>query len=316
MGTTLVLEVDAPTRQEALLASEAAVRALEAVEARLSTWRDDSELARLNRAAVGESFALSAALAADLAAARAGFDATSGAFDPAVGGLVAAWGLRTGGRLPNHETIEAARVPGGFGALELDARSATRTHASLVIEEGGFGKGRGLDAALEAAATAGATRVVFDLGGQVAVLGAGTPHRVEVRRPRSEGTAASSGAAPVELALTHGSLATTGNSERGLVVEGRRIGHVLDARTGRPAHDFGSLTVWAPDATRADVWSTGLYVLGPEAALARAAGDATLGVLVLETLPGGNLRARCDATFARLVTDTEPGLVLELYESP
>ena len=46
LGTWLELEVDAPDRAQALAASEAAVRAIEAVEACLSTWREDSELAQ------------------------------------------------------------------------------------------------------------------------------------------------------------------------------------------------------------------------------------------------------------------------------
>src|SRR5471032_468634 len=54
MGTALSLTVSAPTRDAALEASEAAVRAVEAAERLLSTWRDDTPLARLNAAAPGE----------------------------------------------------------------------------------------------------------------------------------------------------------------------------------------------------------------------------------------------------------------------
>ena len=76
--------------------------------------------------------------------------------------------------------------------------------------------------------------------------------------------------AVARIEIPSGSVATSGNSERGVVVDGRRIGHLLDPRTGRPAPDFGSLTVWAPTALEADCLATGLYVLGPEAALAWA----------------------------------------------
>ena len=50
MGTAFVLTVSAPTRDRALRASEAGVRAVEAAERLLSTWRDDTPLARLNAA--------------------------------------------------------------------------------------------------------------------------------------------------------------------------------------------------------------------------------------------------------------------------
>src|SRR5262245_26392913 len=85
MGTWLELSVRAGDRAAALAGSERAVRALEACEARLSTWRDDSELARLNRAPVDEWQELSPELAADLARAREFWLATGGAFDPGLG---------------------------------------------------------------------------------------------------------------------------------------------------------------------------------------------------------------------------------------
>src|SRR5262245_22660819 len=69
MGTPMTLSVEGADRGSALAASEAALEAVERAEARLSTWRDDTELARLNRTAAGESFRPSAELATELRAA-------------------------------------------------------------------------------------------------------------------------------------------------------------------------------------------------------------------------------------------------------
>ena len=85
MGTGLRLRVSAASRQGALQASEAAVRAIEAVSSRLSTWRSDSELSRLNTAPAGVSVDLSGELLTDLRKARRWSKATGGAFDPGVG---------------------------------------------------------------------------------------------------------------------------------------------------------------------------------------------------------------------------------------
>jgi thiamine biosynthesis lipoprotein len=156
-----------------------------------------------------------------------------------------------------------------------------------VLEEGAFGKGAGLDAALRALEQAGATRAFLDLGGQVAVLGAeGLPYTWGVADPRERDEVV------LRVPLRHGSLATTGNSERGIVVDGERLGHVLDPRSGRPAADFGSLTVLAADGLTADGLATGLYVLGPEAALSFGCRVPGVDVLVLEPTAGGRLRAR------------------------
>lgn len=72
-----------------------------------------------------------------------------------------------------------------------------------------------------------------------------------------------------------------------MTVGGEHIGHVLDPRTGQPARDFGSLTVWAKTAFAADCLSTGLYVLGPDSALAWAARAPEIEVVVIETRPAG-----------------------------
>jgi thiamine biosynthesis lipoprotein len=62
-------------------------------------------------------------------------------------------------------------------------------------------------------------------------------------------------------------------------VNGRRVGHLLDPRTGEPAPDFGSVTVVAPSAFVADVLSTAFFVLGPEQGLALSERLRTDGVI-------------------------------------
>ena len=285
MGTNLEVRLAAGERMAGLRASERALRALEETERRLSTWLADSELARLNAAALGVPHALSEALAADLGAAAAWSRATGGAFDPTVGSLVAAWDLRGPGRVPSPAELRGALAACGLDGLRLDGGDATRLREGLALEEGGFGKGIGLDAALATLANCDVRNVLLDLGGQIALAAWSEPVPLAVADPRERGRPC------LELSLRSGSVATSGNGERGLDAGGRPIGHLLDPRTGRPAPDFGSLTVVARDAIAADCLSTGLFVLGPEAALAFALERDGIEVLVLEPA-GGGLRAR------------------------
>jgi thiamine biosynthesis lipoprotein len=270
MGTVLEIEVEAPDRATALAASEKAVKAIEAAEARLSTWREDTELARLNRAPVGEHFPLSDPLAAELAAARRCWQETGGAFDPAVGPLVQAWGLRTGGhKAPSPAELAAAVAASRMDGLRLEEGAAVRERADLVLEEGGFGKGAGLDDAVAAlAADPAVARATLDFGGQIAVFSRrpGT-WTVPVAHPRQRER-------PVaELTIGEGSVSTSGTSEHGR--------HILDPRTGEPAPEIGSVTVWTENALTADCLSTGLYVMGPEAAMEWAADRPGVEVLIL-----------------------------------
>lgn len=313
MGTTLEVTVEAADRPAALAASEVAVRALESAEARLSTWRGDSELERLNGAPAGTPVRLSADLVAELRQVDEFWRETGGAFDPAIGALVRAWGLRTGGRVPSAGELREARVASRFEALRITSGTATRRDAGLILEEGAWGKGAGLDAALRALRADGrATSAALNLGGQVAVYRRSIGREnwtLALADPRRRDR-------PV-LAMTidQGSVSTSGNSEHGFAVGGRRYGHLLDPRTGRPAADFGSLTVWASAALAADALSTGLFVMGPERALRWAGRHPQVQVVVLEALPGGRLRARATPGLARRLSALDPDLDLDLPTS-
>jgi thiamine biosynthesis lipoprotein len=292
MGTSFILTVTSVSRDTALAASEAAVREVERVEALLSTWRDDTPLARLNAAAPGEPLEIPAPLFGLLKRVFEWEKATGGAFNPAVGPLVTAWGLRSGGRIPEGRELVAARRASDPSLFAFDASSSsslrvTRWAATASIDEGAWGKGWALDRAAQALRAAGATSFVLDLGGQVLAGGVETTIAVAHPRDRSRATAT--------LRLKDASASTSGNSERGVVVEGRRIGHLLDPRTGEPAPDFGSVTVVAPDGLTADVLSTALFVLGPPEGMAlsirlRASGVAHEALYFFEGEEGQELR--------------------------
>ena len=285
MGTTVTVSVEAVDHPTALAASERAIRALEAAEARLSTWREDSELSRFNRTDVGRPFLLSPKLAKNLHSAGYWWRETEGAFDPGIGMLIEAWGLRRGGRVPQSGELENALACNGLTSLSLDGETATRLHPGFWIEEGGFGKGAGLDEAISAMKGPGVVGGVVNLGGQIALLGDGKEGTFGIADPDDRSRMA------LTVQIGRGSLATSGNSERAIEVAGVRYGHILDPQHGRPARDFGSLTVWAPTAMAADCLSTGLYVMGPDTALAWTFGRSDIETLILERTPTG-LRVR------------------------
>jgi thiamine biosynthesis lipoprotein len=261
MGTVLAVSVAAPDRASALAASETAVREIGRVEERLTTWRRGGALDRVNRARPGEAVSLDPEISALLAAVFDWSERTGGAFDPTVLPLVRAWDLRGGGRVPDAETLKRARAATGRNHFRLDAATgeARRLSPDAGIDEGAWGKGYALDRAVEALRRAGVRDAILDLGGQVSALGRTA---VAVADPRERSHAA------FTLVLADASVSTSGNSERGRVVEGRPIGHLLDPRTGRPALDFGSATVVAPSGLTADILSTAFFVLGPERGLA------------------------------------------------
>ena len=268
MGTLATFVSEAIDRETGLAKLERMVRIVEETEAELSTWRDDSVLGALNRRPVGEALPLPEGTCALLARVADWREATGGAFDPAIGRLIDVWGLRGEGRHPDDDELEAALAGAGFENLSLDpAGCAVTRDAAVVIDAGGFGKGEALDRVRAAErGREGVWRI--DFGGQMAVSGQASdgPWAVGVAHPARRGTAV------LELSLAAGSIATSGGSERDLMLEdGSRIGHIIDPRNGRPVIRSASVTVWHESAFVADVLSTALYVMGPDRGLAWAA---------------------------------------------
>jgi len=103
------------------------------------------------------------------------------------------------------------------------------------------------------------------------------------------------------LLLRDRSAATTGASERYVKIDGRRVGHVLDPRSGAPVPAWGSVTVVAADPLAADALSTALFVLGPEAGLAWAMRHDGVEALFLVTGSEG-VRARWTPGLDTLLT--------------
>lgn len=296
MGTRAQLSTRAVTRDAGLATLAAALAMLEEAEQELSTWRESSDMSALNRQPVGEPWMADARLCRMFSDVWEWHHATDGAFDPAIGRLLAAWDVRGEGIVPSREAHERARALSGMALLAFDpGRCALTRRADVAIDEGAFGKGEALD---RAAAVVGDDPWMIDLGGQVSVGGRLPPEggwTIAVADPRRRDRPA------LQVKMTTGSLSTSAGSERDLVVSGVRVGHIFDPRTGRPATFKGSVTVWHERGLAADALSTALYVMGPEAGLRWADGR---GIAACYLIPErGTLRVETTGAFKYLRVD-------------
>ena len=279
MGTRLRLSVEAPSGQEAADASETVVLELGRVERVLSTWGLSSEISAINSAPPGRSVPASKELIDLLVEVKGLAKATSGAFSPNVGALVDVWDFRGEGRIPAEAELALARIAAADSAITVNPTALTvaRHHPLAWLDTDGFGKGAALRSVDEALRATGVSRALVDLGGQILAFGSGgDTWSVSVAHPSRRFD-------PVlALSISGVSVATSGNSERNLKVDGDRIGHILNPITGEPAPIWGSVTVVSADPLEADVLSTAFYVMGPEKALRRSQALSNVGVLVLE----------------------------------
>jgi thiamine biosynthesis lipoprotein len=263
------------------------------VEGRLSVYRPDSEISRLNGAGTNP-VAISPSTRVILEQAIHYGELSGGAFDITIGPLVRAWGF-SGGKvpqgLPDEETLQATRKRVGFRLIDLEADRVAMRVPEMFIDLGGIAKGYAVDCAWDRVRVVGARNVLINLGGNMRVMGQASSERlwrVGVRNP-FDGTQILG-----QLELAPGqAVATSGNYERFVTIGGRRYTHIIDPRTARPVDGMAGVTVLAPTATEADAWSTILFILGIEA--------------------GGALLADHPGIEALWVPDREP---LEIWVTP
>jgi FAD:protein FMN transferase len=242
------------------LAAEAEVRR---IEARYSRYRSDSELARINLvAASGGGTDVDGETAGLIAYAQACFRASEGAFDITSGLLRRAWDF-SAARLPEQGEIDALLPRVGLDKVSLSGSRLSLAVSGMELDLGGLGKEYAADRAAEVARDFGALHGFVDLGGDIRVIGPqedGAPWRIGIRHPRDET------AVIAEVALSDGALATSGDYERFMEVDGRRYCHIIDPRTGWPAQGLSSVTVISERCLVAGSLSTSAMLRGRDGA--------------------------------------------------
>ena len=283
MGTRATVQIFAQDRDEAVAASDAVLREIARIEALLSTWMPSSELSRINRLPINRPTNLHPEVAYWLGELDQLREKSGGAFDPVVGALIDVWDLRGAGREPTQTDLEDALSATGSHTFKInpDQNKIVRLDPAAWIDAGGFGKGIALRLAADTLRGRGVSGVV-DLGGQLVVVGDAS-QQIDIPGPGKRTTSTHS------VIVRNTSVATSGLSERAVVIDQKRLGHILDPRNGRPAIDWGVVTVVAEDPFIADVLSTALFVLGPEQGMQLAEGLAQIGVLFQEEPPQSHI---------------------------
>ncbi|MCU0639533.1 MAG: FAD:protein FMN transferase [Candidatus Krumholzibacteria bacterium] len=262
MGTKCVITIYGMDDRRAGEAAGRAIHELHRIETVMSTWNADSEISALNGSPGNAPFAVSRELFGILDESFRWSELTGGAFDITARPLVRMWGFQGGEAvLPSGEEISAALRLVGFGKVRLDAENlAVERPEGMQFDLAGIGKGYGVDRCVAILRESGVESALVNLGGNMYALGA-PPGKgawtIGIRDPRGgDGLAG-------RLLLKDEAVATSGNYENFVVIDGKRRGHIVDPRSGLTVDGQLSVTVTAPTATAADALSTGLFVLGP-----------------------------------------------------
>jgi FAD:protein FMN transferase len=233
-------------------------RVLAEIDQAASTWRDDSDVSRFNRAGPGEWITMAPDLAALIDVARRMHERSDGGFDITVGPLVKLWRRDSP---PTAADLAAARGRVGLQFVKIraaeDGRPAAimKTVAGVELDLDGIAPGHAVDRIGARLTALGSGGHLVELGGEVRAWGTradGRAWRVAVR-PSEPGHGD-----PRLVELAPGQALATSTLRPG--------GGAIDPRSGHPVQRAArSVTVLADSCAEADAWAVAALVLGLEA---------------------------------------------------
>jgi thiamine biosynthesis lipoprotein len=236
------------------------------INQQFSTYLTDSDLSIFNSAELGIWHNVPESIVGLSALSLKIHQASEGAFDPTMGPLVEAWGFgaaKREGQLPSMEVLRDLLAQSGMSKLEIDEPgSRLRRNTELQLDFSAIAKGYAVDELALLMADAGYRNFLVEIGGEIRVAGMSpreTHWRLAIERPDG-----GVGNPFRTVLLSDAAIATSGEYRNFYELNGQRVSHTLDPRTGRPIEHSGvSVTVVAADSARADAWATALNVLGP-----------------------------------------------------
>ena len=288
MGTSIEVEAFGGTADTRAAAIDEAFGAFAEVDRLMSNYRDDSELALINRDAARQPVRISDPMMSVLQAAQKVSAQSGGSFDVTIGPLVRLWGFHD--KKPHQPTAEefaAVRPLIDYRNLVLDAAAHTArfTRPGVELDLGGIAKGFAVEIAANVLRRHGLSGFI-DAGGNQYLLG--TPPgkamwTVGVKDPDQPDRLLG------EITTTETSVSTSADYATFVTINGRKYGHILDPHTLQPSAAALSVTLLSRDGTMADALSKAVFILGPTAGLALLDSVPGMSGLVAYRKPDGSI---------------------------
>lgn len=240
----------------------AVLRELVRLERKYTRFREDSLTSQINRSAGDpQGVEVDAETASLLDFAAIAFEQSEERFDMTSGILRRVWDFKSG-RVPSRRKIKKLLPRIGWDKVVWKRPRFALPVEGMELDFGGYVKEYAADRVAGLCRRMGMRHGLVDLGGDLAVVGPhvnGRPWKVGIRNPRDPERAIGS------LSLMGGAVATSGDYERFMVVDGKRYTHLMDPRTGWPIEGLASVSVAAEHCLVAGTASTIAMLKGHEA---------------------------------------------------
>jgi thiamine biosynthesis lipoprotein len=232
------------------------------IHAKFSRYESSSVVSQINRHAAREAVPVDEETWGLLQFSAEAFRISGGLFDITSGVFRRAWDFRRS-VVPPMAVLARLCECVGFDKLILHDRTVRFSHPGMEVDFGGIGKEYAVDRALMILRERGVGSALVNFGGDIGAIGhhpAGRPWQVGIRHPRI------SGKVVTVTGVGDSCVATSGDYERYVIVDGIRYCHLISPRTGMPSGGAASVTVRGRHCLEAGVYSTTAMLLElPEA---------------------------------------------------
>jgi thiamine biosynthesis lipoprotein len=269
MGSTFEITVVDDDAIRANNHIDAAVTEIKRIERLISSWDMASQTSEINKNAGVKAIRVKKELFQLIERAKSISKLTDGAFDISYASMDRIWKFdESMEQMPSDKEIKLSVAKVGAKSIELDAKNKTifLKKEGMKIGFGAIGKGYAADKAKTLLQERGVTSGIINASGDMNAWGSqpdGTPWRVAIRNPMNKNKVFAL------MPLQNKAVVTSGNYEKYVCFNGVRYAHIIDPRTGYPATELISVTVFAPKAEIADALATAVFVMGKEAGIDR-----------------------------------------------
>ena len=238
------------------------------IEALLTTFSEDSITASINNNAGLQPIQVPNEVFHLIERCQRISNLTQGAFDITYGSVDKTyWNFDTKmTQLPDPKIAKKAVKLVDYRNLVLDAKEKTvfLKYKGMRIGFGGIGKGYAAEMAKKVMNAKGAESGVVNAAGDLTAWGNqinGRPWTIGIADPNHKQNLFS------QFEISNKSVATSGDYEKYVIIDGRRYSHTIDPVTGMPAHGLKSVTIICGNAELADALTTPIIVMGRDAGL-------------------------------------------------
>jgi len=260
LGTVIQIKIEKIKDSNKILNS--AFELVKDLEYKFSIFKDESEVSKLNKY---KKLKVSTDLLDVIKKAIYISEITDGAFDITCRPIINLYREKSKeNELPTKREIE--EILGNVGCRRIKIRdNFVILSDSMEIDLGGIAKGYIVDRVFQFLKLNGIKNGLVNAGGDIYCWGLNEKKRdwkIGIENPFEENKIIGI------FEIKNKGIATSGNYKRYLEIKNKKIGHIINPKTGLPVNgNIISVTVIAPNCTTADGLATGIFVLGIEKGL-------------------------------------------------